>query len=276
MTTEEKISLKLHHPLDEFVRLERMPTIWCPGCGIGIALNAFLRSLKRSKMDMDKLVVISGIGCTGRVSGYMNCDGFHTTHGRAIPFALAVKRANPELTVVVFSGDGDLFSIGGNHFIHAARRNEDITVICTNNSTYGMTGGQAAPTTFVGANTTTTFHGQIDIPFNLVDLAIGSGARFVARYTSGDYRKLPSVFSRAIDAKGFSFVEVISPCPAIFGRHNSLGTGDEMIQDYLAVADEIGTPGGGPYTIEQTEIKFVPGEGVTKIPTGVFYDTEEE
>ena len=146
----------LFHPLEKYVRGDRLPHIFCSGCGIGILLSSFARALQKTQTDLDKLVMVSGIGCIGRASGYYNADGFHTTHGRAIPFAIGVKVAKPDLNVVVMSGDGDLFAIGGNHFIHAARRNVDMLVICANNYNYGMTGGQFGPTTPTFARTMTT------------------------------------------------------------------------------------------------------------------------
>ena len=142
-----EIPADAHNPVEPFLRMDRMPHIWCPACGIGTTVNCFTRALLESKANLDKVAVVSGIGCTGRVAGYANLDSFHTTHGRAIPFATGLKLANPELQVVVYSGDGDLFAIGGNHFIHAARRNMDLKVICVNNLTYAMTGGQTGPTT---------------------------------------------------------------------------------------------------------------------------------
>ena len=143
------ITIESHppNPVEPFLRMDRMPHIWCPGCGIGTTVNCFTRALLESKANLDKVAMVSGIGCTGRVAGYAHLDSFHTTHGRAIPFATGLKLANPALQVVVYSGDGDLFAIGGNHFIHAARRNMDLKVICVNNLTYAMTGGQTAPTT---------------------------------------------------------------------------------------------------------------------------------
>ncbi len=135
------------NPVDQILRTDRMPHIWCPGCGIGTTVNSFARALIDSKIDLGSLALVSGIGCTGRVAGYVKLDSFHTTHGRAIPFATGLKLANPKLNVVVYSGDGDLSAIGGNHLIHAARRNVDLNVICVNNFIYGMTGGQMAPTT---------------------------------------------------------------------------------------------------------------------------------
>ncbi|MBV9610778.1 MAG: 2-oxoacid:ferredoxin oxidoreductase subunit beta, partial [Acidobacteria bacterium] len=144
------------NPVEPFLRMDRIPHIWCPGCGIGTTVNSFTRALIDSKADLKKLTVVSGIGCTGRVAGYVNLDSFHTTHGRAIPFATGLKLANPSLTVVVYAGDGDLSAIGGNHLIHAARRNVDLKIICVNNLIYGMTGGQTAPTTPGNSITSTT------------------------------------------------------------------------------------------------------------------------
>jgi len=159
------------HPLDKFLKKGRIPHIWCSGCGIGIAFNAFVRAIEKAGFSQDKTVVVSGIGCSGRAAGYLDMDTYHTTHGRAIPFATGIKVANPKLNVVVFSGDGDLFAIGGNHIIHAARRNIDITVICINNFNYGMTGGQGGPTTPIDAKSTTTPYGASEHPFNLVYIA---------------------------------------------------------------------------------------------------------
>ena len=164
--------------------------------------------------------MVSGIGCSGRAAGYINLDSFHTTHGRPIPFATGMKLANPNLNVIVFSGDGDLFAIGGNHFIHAARRNMDLTVICVNNLTYGMTGGQAAATTPFKAKTTTTPLGNPEAPFNLPLMAYASGATYVARWTILHARDLTLSIQEALGRKGFSFIEVLSPCPINYGRRN--------------------------------------------------------
>ncbi len=169
------------HPLDAYLRTDRLPHIWCPGCGLGLILGCFIRGLLKSGLTLDKVAVVSGIGCAGRVAGYIRLDSFHTTHGRAIPFATGLKLANPELKVVVFSGDGDLVAIGGNHFIHAARRNIDMTVLCANNFNYGMTGGQLGPTTPLTARTTTSTMGNIEEPFNIPYLAAASGAVYIAR-----------------------------------------------------------------------------------------------
>ena len=208
------------HPLNGLLRTERIPHIWCPGCGIGTAFSACLTALLNSGMDLTKTVMVSGIGCSGRAAGYVKLDSYHTTHGRAIPFATGMKLARPELNVVVFSGDGDLFAIGGNHFIHGARRNVDLTVVCVNNFNYGMTGGQAAATTPTYAKTTTTPLGNPDTPFNLPLLAYAAGATFVARWTILHNRDLTRCLEEALAHRGFSFVEVLAPCPTGYGRRN--------------------------------------------------------
>jgi len=222
----------MRHPKDDLLRGARIPHIWCPGCGIGSAVSAAISSLKKTGLDYDELVVVSGIGCTGRVAGYLNLDSFHTTHGRAIPFATGLKLAKPSLKVFVFSGDGDLFSIGGNHFIHAARRNMDLSVICVNNMNYGMTGGQVSANTPLGAKTTTSPYGNQETPLNLPSLAAACGAVYVARWLSLDVRRLSAAIYEALMKPGFSFVEVIAPCPTAFGRRNRLGTSLEMIKLY--------------------------------------------
>jgi 2-oxoglutarate ferredoxin oxidoreductase subunit beta len=217
------------HPLDGLLRADRLPHIWCPGCGLGSIMACMANAMADSGLPTQKQVIVSGIGCTGRTAGYLNVDSFHTTHGRAIPFAIGLKLANPELTVTVFSGDGDLFAIGGNHFLHAARRNVDINVVCVNNFNYGMTGGQMGPTTPTGARTTTTPQGNTEPAFNLPYLAAALGAVFVARWTSLHVRQLHRSMLRALAKPGFRFIEVISPCPVGFGKSNDIGEGlDEM------------------------------------------------
>jgi 2-oxoglutarate ferredoxin oxidoreductase subunit beta len=218
------------HPVDDLLRQDRMPHIWCQGCGLGIALNGFVSAVKELDHPEEKVAVVSGIGCSGRVAGYVRLDSFHTTHGRAIPFATGLHLSNPELKVVAFSGDGDLIAIGGNHFIHAARRNLDLTVICVNNMIYGMTGGQVAPTTPTESRSTTSPEGNVEHPFNLSSLAAACGAVYVARWTVVHFRQLRRAITEAMNKRGFSFVEVLSPCPTLYGRLNRLGTGIDMMK----------------------------------------------
>jgi 2-oxoglutarate ferredoxin oxidoreductase subunit beta len=220
------------HPYDPLLRTERIPHVWCPGCGIGTAMSSFINALHRSEIPLDKVSVVSGIGCTGRVAGYVHLDSFHTTHGRAIPFATGLKLARPELKVVVFSGDGDLIAIGGNHFIHAARRNIDMTIICVNNFIYGMTGGQVAPTTPLKATSTTSPYGNEEPPFSLPYLAAASGAVYVARWTTLHFKRLEKAIFEALNHRGFTFVEAISPCPTVFGRRNKMGDGIRMLKQF--------------------------------------------
>jgi 2-oxoglutarate ferredoxin oxidoreductase subunit beta len=220
------------HPLDELLRTEYLPHIWCPGCGLGIILGTLLRNLNKSGLDLNKTIFVSGIGCTGRAAGYVKFDSFHVTHGRALPFATGLKLASPDLKVIVFSGDGDLAAIGGNHLIHAARRNIDMTVICVNNFTYGMTGGQFGPTTPEKARTSTSLKGMSEKPFNIPYLAAASGAVYIARWTAAHVAQMEKAFGEAIAKKGFSMVEVISPCPTYYGRLNSQATGLDMMKYY--------------------------------------------
>jgi 2-oxoglutarate ferredoxin oxidoreductase subunit beta len=222
----------LDNPSMAYLRQERIPHIWCPGCGIGTTVNCFTRALEEASADLDKVAIVSGIGCTGRVAGYMNFDSFHTTHGRAIPFATGLKLARPDMTVVVYSGDGDLFAIGGNHFIHAARRNQDLMVICVNNYTYGMTGGQVAPTTPSGATQTTMPFGNFENALSLPFLADAAGATYVARWTVFHVRQLTRTLTEAFNRKGFRFIEVLSPCPTLFLRRNRLGDGVDHVRYY--------------------------------------------
>lgn len=251
---------ELVHPLQNFLRKEMIPHIWCKGCGNGIILNCFVKALDELNIDLNKVVVVSGIGCIGRISGYTNTDSFHTTHGRPIAFATGVKLAKPELKVAVISGDGDLFAIGGNHFIHAARRNMDIQVICANNFTYGMTGGQHGPTTPLEALAPTTPHGNIEHPFNLVHLATGSGAVYVARWTVFHAQRLIESIKKALQKEGFSFIEVITPCTEIYGQYNKMGTAVDMMR-WLKEASEV-RHHYDPVKAEITPSKIIVGEFV--------------
>ena len=219
------------NPVVDYLRMDRIPHIWCPGCGLGTAMNCFVRAIKTCGIPRNDISVVSGIGCTGRMAGYLKLDSFHTTHGRPIPFATGLKLANPKLKVVILSGDGDLFAIGGNHFIHAARRNIDLTIICVNNFTYGMTGGQVTPTTPIDAIASTTPYGNTEDPFNLPFLADSAGAVYVARWTTFHVRQAIKAMKEAVQKSGFSFVEIISPCPTLYGRRNKLGDGLEMMRN---------------------------------------------
>ena len=230
MKKEDQLEEK--NPMEELLRMDRIPHIWCPGCGIGTVVTSFTEALKKSKLDLDKVVVVSGIGCTGRVAGYVKLDSFHTTHGRAVPFATGLKLANPELNVVVFSGDGDIAGIGGNHFIHAARRNMDITIICVNNFNYAMTGGQVAATTPRGANASTAPYGNFEFPFSLPYLADAAGATYIARWTALHLRRVTKSIQEALSRRGFSFIEVITPCVTLYARRNRLGDGLNLLKYY--------------------------------------------
>ena len=219
-----------HHVNDEVIRSERLPNIWCPGCGIGIVVGAYVRAIQKSTISRDRQISISGIGCTGRVSGYLNLDSYHTTHGRAIAFATGMAVARPELEITVTAGDGDLGVIGGNHLIHAARRNVDINVIMVNNFNYGMTGGQHGGTTPLGAKTHTSPYGNVETPFNIPYLVAAAGASFVARWTAMHVRQVTAAISRMMEVKGFAFMEVLSPCPPTFGEFNGYPDALDMMK----------------------------------------------
>ena len=209
---------------------KKFPHVWCPGCGIGIMLGALIRAIDRTGFEKDDIVLVSGIGCSGRLPVYVDFNTLHTTHGRALTFATGVKLAKPQLKVVVIMGDGDAVAIGGNHFIHAARRNIDLTAIIVNNSVYGMTGGQYSPTTPYGMKSTTTIYSNIEQDFRISELAVTAGAVFVGRGTVYHARLLDSLIEQALLKKGFSVVEVISHCHTQYGRQNRLGSAVEMIE----------------------------------------------
>lgn len=212
--------------------MDRMPHIWCPGCGIGTTVNCFTRAVEKAGIPLNDLAIVSGIGCTGRVAGYMKLDSFHTTHGRAIAFATGLHLSNPKLKTVVYSGDGDLLAIGGNHFMHAARRNMDMLVVCINNFNYAMTGGQVAPTTPLTAKLTTMPYGNYEDPFNLAYLADSCGAVYVARWTSFHVRQATKSLTEAMNKRGFRFVEIMAPCPTLYSRRNRLGDGLAQMKYY--------------------------------------------
>jgi 2-oxoglutarate ferredoxin oxidoreductase subunit beta len=222
----------------EYLRMEMFPHMLCPGCGHGIVLGALLRAIHSLKLTKDEIVVVSGIGCSSRLAGYVDFNTLHTTHGRPLAFATGIKLARPELTVIVITGDGDGLSIGGNHLIHAARRNVGLTCLLLNNQIYGMTGGQFAPTTQIGRVSTTSPKGQYETPFDSCKLAEAAGASFVARGITYEPSALEKLIVAGIENKGFSFLEVVSDCPEFFGRFNKLGNpADQILMQKQNVVD---------------------------------------
>ncbi|MBN1193915.1 MAG: 2-oxoacid:ferredoxin oxidoreductase subunit beta [Methanomicrobiaceae archaeon] len=213
----------------DWFREDRLPHIFCTGCGNGTVINCTLEAVEEMGWIRDTTVFISGIGCSSRAPGYITTDSLHTTHGRALAFATGVKLANPRLNVVVFTGDGDLAAIGGNHFIHACRRNIDITVVCMNNMIYGMTGGQGSPCTPPGAISTTTPYGMCEPVFDLSALAVTAGANYVARWTSYHVTELTKAIKVGLDTPGFSFIEAMVQCPTAYGRRNKLRQVSDMV-----------------------------------------------
>jgi 2-oxoglutarate/2-oxoacid ferredoxin oxidoreductase subunit beta len=217
--------------IHKYLRHEKkFPHVWCPGCGIGIMLGSLIRAIDQSGYEKDEIVLISGIGCSGRLPVYVDFNTLHTTHGRALAFATGVKLAKPSLKVIVVMGDGDAVAIGGNHFIHAARRNIDVTAIIVNNSIYGMTGGQHSPATPYGMRSTTTVYSNIEQAFKISELAVTAGAVFVGRGTVYHAKLLDSLMEKAFLKQGFSVVEVIAHCHTQYGRVNRLGSAVEMME----------------------------------------------
>ncbi|RZN47553.1 2-oxoacid:ferredoxin oxidoreductase subunit beta [archaeon] len=246
--------------LDEkYLRKGMMPSILCAGCGNGIVLNATLRAIDKLGMDIDNMVFVSGIGCSSRLNGYIKADALHATHGRAIAFATGIKAANPDLDVVVFTGDGDCAGIGGNHLLHGIRRNIGITVITINNYTYGMTGGQFSPTTPQTSRSTTSPFGTIEHPFDLSRIVVSAGAPYVARWTVAHPVQLQKAIRKGLDKKGFSFIEVLSPCPTSYWRRNKVYSLESVYQWYK------------DNTVSLTKADDHP----EKITIGEFYDGEK-
>lgn len=218
-----------------------LPHIWCPGCGHGIVMNNMVRAIENLGLEKNDMVMVTGIGCSARISGYLDFHTLHTLHGRALAFATGVKLARPELTIVVPMGDGDALAIGGNHFIHAARRNIDITAIIMNNNIYGMTGGQFSPLSGYGKMATTAPFGNIDEAFDIVELAKGAGATFVARSSAYHVSSMTKIIEKAIQHKGFSVVEILSQCPTYFGRKNKTGDAVDMLNHFKTHTVPIGS-----------------------------------
>ncbi len=243
----------------DYFRPNALPTPWCPGCGGGQVLQGIVHAFEQLQLDPSKTAVISGIGCFGKADSHLCANGIHTTHGRALAYATGLKLTNPELTVVCVVGDGDGITIGGNHFIHTARRNVDITVVMCNNFNYGMTGGQYSGTTPTGAITATSHYGHIERPFDICKLAETCGATYVARSTSEDVLRTARYVADGIRHKGFSFIEAAAPCPIQFGKNNGMRSAPELLRWIKERT----------VTREQLE-KLPQEERAGKIVTGVF------
>ena len=242
----------------QYFRQQKLPHIWCPGCGHGTVTNALVRAIAKLGLDKNNTVVVSGIGCSSRAPGYLDFDTLHTAHGRALAFATGVKHAKPDLKVIVVSGDGDCAAIGGNHFIHAARRNIDLTVIVMNNNIYGMTSGQYSPMTPKGALGTTAPYGNVERSFDLAKLSIAAGATFVGRSTAYHVQLLGELIEKAILHKGFSVVEAITPCPTYFGRKNKIGSAVDMLNWFKDKA--LNAKAAAVMSPDKLEGKFLIGE----------------
>ncbi|WDP92588.1 MAG: 2-oxoacid:ferredoxin oxidoreductase subunit beta [Desulfobacter sp.] len=225
----------------EYVRGRYFPHMWCPGCGHGIVLGTLLRAIHELELDKNEIVMTSGIGCSSRISGYVDFHSLHTIHGRALSFATGVKLSRPHLKAIVPMGDGDSLAIGGNHFIHAARRNIDITAIVMNNKIYGMTGGQFSPLSGPGKKATTAPYSTIDNNFDIVELARAAGATFVARSTTFHAKEAKDILKKAIMHKGFSVVEIMSQCPTYYGRKNKEGDAAQMMEGFKNYTVKIGS-----------------------------------
>lgn len=262
-------ALEVERSYEKYFRQNRLPHLWCPGCGNGIVMKAIVQAIGKKGLNQDNTVIVSGIGCSSRASGYMDFDTLHTAHGRALPFATGIKLARPELNVVVITGDGDCTAIGGNHFIHACRRNVDLTVVLFNNNIYGMTGGQASPMTPLGGKATTAPYGSVDRPFDACSLAEAAGATYVARSTAFHVQHLTDMIARGFDNEGFSFIEAMVQCPTAFGRRNKFKSPADMLKwmrdhSVMKAAWE---------KLDADEKSAAVAEG--KFPIGLLYETEQ-
>ena len=256
--------MSMEQLIDKYFRPGRLPHIWCPGCGNGIVTGAIVKAIDKLAMEKDSVAVISGIGCSSRASGYLDFNTVHSAHGRALPVATGVKLADPSLNVIVVTGDGDATAIGGNHLIHAARRNIDMTVVLYNNSIYGMTGGQYSPMTPYGSKATTAPYATIEHDFDITELAKAAGATFVARATTFHTQVLTDLIAKGIQHKGFSIIEAVSACPISFGRQNKLGGPADMMKwqrDHAVML-----PAWNKMTDEQRQGKF---------PIGLLYEVTD-
>lgn len=256
--------MSMEQLIDKYFRPGRLPHIWCPGCGNGIVTGAIVKAIDKLALEKNSVAVISGIGCSSRASGYLDFNTVHSAHGRALPVATGVKLADPSLNVIVVTGDGDATAIGGNHLIHAARRNIDMTVVLYNNSIYGMTGGQYSPMTPYGSKATTAPYATIEHDFDITELAKAAGATFVARATTFHTQVLIDLIAKGIQHKGFSIIEAVSACPISFGRQNKLGGPADMMKwqrDHAVML-----PAWNKMTDEQRQGKF---------PIGLLYEVTD-
>jgi 2-oxoglutarate ferredoxin oxidoreductase subunit beta len=244
---------------------KKFPNVWCPGCGIGIVMGSLVRAIDLHQIPRDDVTLVSGIGCSSRMPVYLDFNTLHTTHGRAIAFATGVKLANPKMKVIVITGDGDALAIGGNHFIHACRRNIDITVILINNNIYGMTGGQFSPTTPTGSFGSTAPYGNMEADFDVPKLAMGAGATYVARGTVYHVQQMDKLIAAGIAKRGFAVIDCFSNCHTYFGRLNRLGDSVKMIQGFKKAALPL-----------RAAEKLPPEKVEGKVLTGVFCDLERE
>jgi len=235
--------------------------IWCPGCGTSIALGGMIRAMVESKIPEDEFAVITGIGCTGRAHAYVDYDSLQTPHGRTLPVATGVKLARPKMHLIVFSGDGDLLGIGGNHFIHAARRNIGITVVLVNNFIYGMTGGQVAPTTPNADKASTAPYGNLEAPFDTCALALAAGATYVARTTAYHVRQMVTFIGNGIQNEGFSVIEVLANCTTQYGRWNRKGSSAQMLKWFQKNSVSLKKAAG--LSPEKLSGKYITGEFTT-------------
>ncbi len=250
--------------IEEFLHTERLPHIWCPGCGVGMVTAAFLRVVVDLGLERENTIVVSGIGCSSRAANYIDLGTVHSIHGRALAVATGIKMARPHFTVVVFTGDGDGAAIGGNHLIHACRRNIDLTCILFNNQIYGMTGGQMSPTMEVGDKATTAPFGHVERPFDLCRLVEAAGASFVALGTAAQIRQIEKLIKRGIEHKGFSFIEAVVPCPTEYGRRNTTANVVKMLEDEKARS-----------VSKAAAARLAPEERVGKIVTGVLVEDKD-
>jgi 2-oxoglutarate ferredoxin oxidoreductase subunit beta len=242
---------------DKFLRPGKLPHIWCPGCGHGIVMKGLLRAMDTCELDLKQTAIVSGIGCASRLPGYIDACTLHTAHGRAAAFATGVKMAKPEMTVLVVSGDGDCTAIGGNHFIHACRRNIDMTYVIMNNNIYGMTGGQFSPCTPTGAKASTTVYGNPDPTFDIAKLAIGAGATFVARGTAFHAAQIDKLIAEGIKHKGMAVIEILDDCPTTYGRRNKFRSVIDMMKRLKEIAVPVAA--AAKMTPEQLEGKVLTG-----------------